>query len=131
MGTLTSWNPLGHSRHVTGLLYIYLYLGLHVCCPVFLTDSKQVRILSKYFPRTHHFKFHRKPPLGAALIHTDRRADMTKLIGTSRDYANVPIEDCKVNADYKLHTFTLIQLIHSPNGFLFLSSCCLLVLSPC
>jgi len=25
MGTLTSWNPLGHSRPVTGLLYFYLY----------------------------------------------------------------------------------------------------------
>jgi len=24
-GNLTSWNPLGHSRPVTGLLYIYLY----------------------------------------------------------------------------------------------------------
>jgi len=23
MGTLTSWNPLGHSRPVTGLLYLY------------------------------------------------------------------------------------------------------------
>jgi hypothetical protein len=26
LGTLTSWNPLGHSRSVTGLLYLYLYL---------------------------------------------------------------------------------------------------------
>jgi hypothetical protein len=25
MGNLTSWNPLGHSRPVTGLLYLYLY----------------------------------------------------------------------------------------------------------
>jgi len=24
LGTLTSWNPLGHSRPVTGLLYLYL-----------------------------------------------------------------------------------------------------------
>jgi hypothetical protein len=24
-GNLTSWNPLGHSRLVTGLLYLYLY----------------------------------------------------------------------------------------------------------
>jgi hypothetical protein len=24
MGTLTSWNPLGHSRPVMGLLYLYL-----------------------------------------------------------------------------------------------------------
>ena len=25
LGTLTSWSPLGHSRPVTGLLYLYLY----------------------------------------------------------------------------------------------------------
>jgi hypothetical protein len=25
LGTLTSWNPLGHSRHVTGLLYLRTY----------------------------------------------------------------------------------------------------------
>jgi len=25
MGTSASWNPLGHSRPVTGLIYIYLY----------------------------------------------------------------------------------------------------------
>jgi hypothetical protein len=25
LGTLTSWNPVGHSRPVTGLLYLYLY----------------------------------------------------------------------------------------------------------
>jgi hypothetical protein len=24
MGTLTSWNPLGHSRPVTGLPYLYI-----------------------------------------------------------------------------------------------------------
>jgi len=24
LGTLTSWNPLGHSKPVTGLLYLYL-----------------------------------------------------------------------------------------------------------
>jgi hypothetical protein len=29
METLTSWNPLGHSRPVTGLLYLYLYQSIH------------------------------------------------------------------------------------------------------
>jgi len=28
LGALTSWNPLGHSRPVTGLLYLYL-LPIH------------------------------------------------------------------------------------------------------
>ena len=35
LGSLTSWNPLGHSRPVTGLLYLYLY-------PVHLTVSQIV-----------------------------------------------------------------------------------------
>jgi len=25
LGTVTSWNPLGHSTPVTGLIYLYLY----------------------------------------------------------------------------------------------------------
>ena len=28
LGALTSWNPLGHCRPVTGLLYLYLYIGV-------------------------------------------------------------------------------------------------------
>ena len=26
LGTLSSWNPLGHSRSVMGLIYIYIYI---------------------------------------------------------------------------------------------------------
>jgi len=29
LGTLTSWNLVGHSRSVTGLLYLYLYLSFY------------------------------------------------------------------------------------------------------
>ena len=31
LGTLTSWNPLGHSRPVTGLLYLFI---LARCCVI-------------------------------------------------------------------------------------------------
>ena len=58
---------------------------------------------------------------------------MTKLIGTYRDYANVPTEDSELTVKYKLHTFTLIQLIHSPNFFFFelmLPSGSVVVLTP-
>jgi hypothetical protein len=30
MGTLTSWNPLGHSRPVTGVLYLYLTIFITI-----------------------------------------------------------------------------------------------------
>jgi len=29
LGTLTSWNPLGHSRPVMGLLYLYIYIYIY------------------------------------------------------------------------------------------------------
>ena len=40
LGTLTSWNPLGHSRPVTGLLYLYLYLCLDTKS---LTESEDIQ----------------------------------------------------------------------------------------
>jgi hypothetical protein len=30
LGTLTSWDPLGHSRPVTGLLYLYLFYFTYI-----------------------------------------------------------------------------------------------------
>ena len=30
LGTLTSWNPLGHSRPVTGILYLYLFNNIQL-----------------------------------------------------------------------------------------------------
>jgi len=30
LGTLTSWNPLGHSRPATGLIYLYIFLSHRV-----------------------------------------------------------------------------------------------------
>jgi len=38
LGTLTSWNPLGLSRSVMGLLYLYLYLKSIIFHVVQLTD---------------------------------------------------------------------------------------------
>ena len=35
LGTLTSWNPLGHSRPVTGLIYLYFYMFIVPCIIIF------------------------------------------------------------------------------------------------
>ena len=35
LGSLTSWNPLGHSRPVMGLIYLYLYEWQK--CSVYIT----------------------------------------------------------------------------------------------
>jgi hypothetical protein len=39
LGTLTSWNPLGHSRSVTGLLYLYLFIYSFSVLFIFCTRS--------------------------------------------------------------------------------------------
>jgi hypothetical protein len=42
LGTLTSWNPLGHSRPVTGL-YVCIYACMHVCRYVWMYVCMHVR----------------------------------------------------------------------------------------
>ena len=42
LGTLTSWNPLGLSRPVTGLLY--LYLVVHSTAPSILVTLKNISV---------------------------------------------------------------------------------------
>jgi hypothetical protein len=41
LGTLTSWNPLGHSRPVTGLLYLLQFQNIY--CTVFQTKVSTLR----------------------------------------------------------------------------------------
>jgi hypothetical protein len=42
LGTLTSWNPLGHSGPVTGLLYRYLYSSsIFIPKSMFIGNSRE------------------------------------------------------------------------------------------
>ena len=50
LGTLTSWNPLGHSRPVTGLLYLLVII--HTTC-LWRWNRKSV-------PKRRHIKFRRR-----------------------------------------------------------------------
>jgi hypothetical protein len=45
--TLTSWNPLGHSRPVTGLLYLYLYVFIDLQCIYNETVHLLIFLMSK------------------------------------------------------------------------------------
>ena len=77
LGTLTSWNPLGHSRPVTGLLYLYYYyyyyyyyllqLSFHsVALVLKLVQTKEIRIkvlplplsVSPSLPLPYHLRFY-------------------------------------------------------------------------
>jgi hypothetical protein len=50
MGTLTSWNPLGHSRPVTGLIYLFF--------PPFLISTISFgRFYQKYIILNNYIKF--------------------------------------------------------------------------
>jgi len=40
LGTLTSWNPLGLSRPIVGLLYFYLYVLILVSEPIVTTEPR-------------------------------------------------------------------------------------------
>jgi len=42
---LTSWNPLGHSRPVTGLLYlhIYIYIVLFLNCELYVATANRIK----------------------------------------------------------------------------------------
>ena len=51
LGTLTSWNPLGHSRPVTGLLYLFLllqYLVIGVLCYSALLENVLVKYVGSF-----------------------------------------------------------------------------------
>ena len=41
---LTSWNPLGHSRPVTGLLYLYLYIIIIIIIIIIITKFEMFRV---------------------------------------------------------------------------------------
>jgi hypothetical protein len=45
LGTVTSWNPLGHSRLVMGLLYLYLYIrNMNIVSLLFIFSLGRTRI---------------------------------------------------------------------------------------
>jgi len=71
LGTLTSWNLLGYSRPVTGLLYLYVDFllvpvrgGVHPraialpegLCPMITTgiESQTFRLVAQFLKQVHH-----------------------------------------------------------------------------
>jgi len=50
LGASTSWNPLGLSRPVMGLLYIYLYLQTMGSCERNTDIKSQLVVTGVFFP---------------------------------------------------------------------------------
>ena len=56
LGTLTSWNPLGHSRTLTGLLYLCFYI-LHLTNFSPYVHSQQNIHINTYVPRIYRCSY--------------------------------------------------------------------------
>ena len=114
LGTWTSWNPLGHSRPVTGLLYLtfYLYLhlfykqfvilrrtgrdiikayvGLHVKCPLFTSYVNETRAFSTFSKNDKVTNFLKILVVAAELLQS-RQTDRHDVANSRfRNSANAP-----------------------------------------
>lgn len=70
------------------------HLGLHVKCSIILSDFDQIWIFSSDFSyKAPISNFTEIRLRGVALVYTDRRTGMTKLIGSFSDCANAPKTD--------------------------------------
>jgi hypothetical protein len=65
--------------------------GLHVKCPLFLSDCNENLILSTYFRKIMEYQNLMKIRLvGAELFHADDQTDVTKPIAYFRNFAKAP-----------------------------------------
>jgi hypothetical protein len=65
------------------------YFGLHVMCPVFLSNFNQIWIFSTDFLKSPRIRFNGNLS-SESRSDTYLQTDVTKLIGAFRDYANAP-----------------------------------------
>jgi len=71
--------------------YEKIYVGLHVTCPLFLSDINKTRLFSTDFrKKTQIPNFIKIRLVIPELFHADRRTDMMKLIDAIRNFANAP-----------------------------------------
>jgi len=90
---------------------LYIYIGIHVKCPLFLSDFNETWILLTNFWKIHKYQILwisvKWEPCCSIRTdgQTDRQTDMTKLIVAVHNFANVP----------KNAPLTELQLSNSPS----------------
>lgn len=95
MSLSTIYNKDCYATVLLWLIYVAsnnkAYLGLHVKRPIFLYAANNILdILEKCSSKSQISNCKEIHPVWAALMQTDRRTDMTKLMGSFRAYANTP-----------------------------------------
>jgi hypothetical protein len=85
--------------------------SLHVRCLVLSRNFDKIWIFSTYFHTSPQISnlTETRCPVGAALIHTDGRKNITKLKGAFRDHANAPLKEYHCQA--QTQDITLIHIL--------------------
>jgi hypothetical protein len=72
-----------------------MYIGLHVKCPLFLSDFDETLTFRQFFEKYINIKFNENPSNGSPVVpygqtggQTDGRKDMTKLIAAFHNFVN-------------------------------------------
>jgi hypothetical protein len=90
--TTTVWNIFNSRRNWARYDQKCIqYIGLHMKYPLFLSDFNEIWIFWTDFRKILKSNFMKIRPVGAELLHADRRTDMTKLIVAFRNFVNARI----------------------------------------
>ena len=75
------------------IIYIYIYIGLHVKYPLFLSDFNYTGIFSKDFRKIFKYQISRTPPPQGepnCFLRAGEHTDVMKLIVAFRIFAKAP-----------------------------------------
>jgi len=100
-----------------------MYIGLHVKCPLFLSDINTIRFSQQIFEKYSSIICHENPVSGSLVVpygrtdgQTDRQTEITKLIGIFPRFANAPKNFMIYFSDRNSFTLLFYTLFQSKLG---------------
>ena len=96
-------------------------IGLHVKCPLFLSDFNETWIVSTNLRKNiEKSNFVKTRPVGTELFHEDGQIDITKLTVAFRNFANSPkntlVRSVITQVTIRFSTDRLRYCVHTPQG---------------